>query len=141
VRARVDDKINLSRKFLRRIEELLGAGSALSADASSTLPSLAHTSHKLGAAAVKMADLVSRYCLEVRTSKQPFQLSLFLDIVQEAVLDLEYKAGQSLAAVDGSVGTIVSQLGASLASAMDREFVIHGEFYMKRRKKMWVGVD
>jgi hypothetical protein len=115
------------RKYLRRIEELVAAGDALSADASAPLETLAHTSHKLGSAAVKMTDLVSRYCLEVRTSKQPFQLTLFSDIIQEAVLDLEYKdkAGStSLTAVDGSVGTIVSQLGTSLASAMDQEYVI-----------------
>jgi dynactin 1 len=106
---------------------VLAASEALSAEASAPLGTLAHLSHKLGCAAVKMTDLISRYCLEVRTSKQPFQLSIFSDIVQEAMLDLEYKdqSGSTLlATIDGSIGNIVSRLGTSLASAMDQEYVI-----------------
>lgn len=75
--------------------------------------------------ASKLADLVSRYTLEVRTSKDPFVLATFLDVIHEATTDIKSQ-NKSLLGVQVVINNLSRALTTALASAQDPENIIKG---------------
>lgn len=74
----------------------------------------------------QLATLVSRYTLEVRTSKDPFVLGTFFGIIQEAAVDIRSES-KDLLGVEVILHNLKQKLVPALTATMERENVIKGK--------------
>lgn len=74
----------------------------------------------------KLSDLVSRYTLEVRTSREPFQLSTFMGITQEAAADVRSQSKDMLG-VEVVLRNLQQALTPAVPAALEPENVVKGK--------------
>ena len=74
----------------------------------------------------KLSDLVSRYTLEVRTSREPFQLSTFVGITQEAAADVRSQS-KDLLGVEVVLRNLQQALTLAVSAALEPENVVRGQ--------------
>lgn len=74
----------------------------------------------------KLSDLVSRYTLEVRTSREPFQLSTFASITQEAAADVRSQS-KDLLGVEVVLRNLQQALTLAVSAALEPENVVRGQ--------------
>lgn len=74
----------------------------------------------------QLATLTSRYTLEVRTSKDPFMLSTFFGIIQEAATDIRSESKDMLG-VEVILHNLKQRLAPALTGAMEPENVVQGK--------------
>lgn len=72
----------------------------------------------------QFAELVRRYCSEVRSSREPFQLEVFQGIVQEATVDIGRRSPRPLDDLTALLGQLTQDLGSTLSVAMDADEVV-----------------
>lgn len=82
-------------------------------------------SEDLHASCSQLASLISRYTLEVRTSKDPFVLNTFFGIVQEAAADVRSECKDMLG-VEVVLHTLKQRLTPALSAALEPENVVKG---------------
>ena len=77
---------------------------------------------------------MSRYTFEVRTTKEPFLLSTYNGIVQEAAADIKSQT-KDILGVEVLLRNIRQALGAAMPAAMEQESLIKGEQLIKPLSK------
>ncbi|SCZ96495.1 BZ3500_MvSof-1268-A1-R1_Chr8-2g10234 [Microbotryum saponariae] len=141
----------VTKKLLRRLEELVGSSSALSMDHAEGVDTLSYNSSAIAAAAAKVghalfdmgtssiADLVflisqlassiSAYCTEVRSSKRPFELSHFLAIAKDvAANELGKQTPRPLEEIGALLGQLAQDVGTTLSTAMDPDQIVRLDY-------------
>ncbi|GAA5970337.1 hypothetical protein JCM11641_001670 [Rhodosporidiobolus odoratus] len=119
----------LTKKLLRRFDDLTSNSSALSLEHAEGLETLAYNSSAIAGAVVKLASDMSHYCAEVRSSKQPLQLATLLTIAKEiAAVELGKQSPRPLEEINALLVQLSQNVGTTLTSAMDAERVVKLSF-------------
>jgi dynactin 1 len=87
----------------------------------------------------QLANLVSRYTLEVRTSKEPFVIGTFFGIIQEAAVDIRSES-KDLLGVEVILHNLKQKLLPAPTAAMEPENVIKGEI-LSEHVAVWTEID
>ncbi|KAF8526013.1 dynein associated protein-domain-containing protein [Hysterangium stoloniferum] len=117
----------ISKKLVKRIEDMLIENSALKATLLPQLNSLSVLVSKGVDFAIQLAQSTSGYLADVRAAKHPFQLGGILNIVREiatATMSRRDAALPSWDDVSGSVLQLISDASAVLPLAMEAENVV-----------------
>ncbi|ORY88624.1 dynein associated protein-domain-containing protein [Leucosporidium creatinivorum] len=115
----------VTKKLLRRLDELVSNSSALALEHAQGFETLAYNSSAIASAAAKLATDTSHYLTDVRTSKQPFQLSAVLAIAKEiAATELGKQTQRPLEEINALLAQLVEDVGTTLATAGDGESVV-----------------
>ncbi|GAA5828534.1 hypothetical protein JCM11251_000839 [Rhodosporidiobolus azoricus] len=119
----------LTKKLLRRFDDLNSASSALSDEHAQGFETLAYNSSAIASAVVKLASDISHYVAEVRASKQPLQLSTLLTIAKEiAAVELGKQSPRPLEEINALLVQLSQNIGTTLSTAMDPEHVVKLSF-------------
>ncbi|BGP20858.1 hypothetical protein JCM10213v2_009023 [Rhodosporidiobolus nylandii] len=119
----------LTKKLLRRFDDLTASSSALSLEHAEGFETLAYNSSAISGAVVKLASDISHYCAEVRASKQPLQLSTLLTIAKEiAAVELGKQSPRPLEEINALLVQLLQNIGTTLTTAMDTEHVVKLSF-------------
>ncbi|SGY89595.1 BQ5605_C039g11758 [Microbotryum silenes-dioicae] len=119
----------VTKKLLRRLEELVGSSSALSMDHAEGVDTLSYNSSAIAAAAAKLASSILAYCTEVRTSKRPFELSHFLAIAKDvAANELGKQTARPLEEIGALLGQLAQDVGTTLSTAMDPDQIVRLDY-------------
>jgi dynactin 1 len=134
----------LIRKLLRRFDDLGASSSALSEEHAQGFETLAYNSSAIAGAVVKvrlsdslspsliltlippqLASDISHYCAEIRSSKQPLQLTTLLTIAKEiAAIELGKQSPRPLEEINALLVQLTQNVGTTLMTAMDPEHVV-----------------
>ena len=82
------------------------------------------------ASMAQLSDLVSRYTLEVRTSREPFQLSTFMGITHEAAADVRSQSKDMLG-VEVVLRNLQQALAPAVSAALEPGNVVKGKCMAK----------
>ncbi|SCV67323.1 BQ2448_5969 [Microbotryum intermedium] len=120
----------VTKKLLRRLDELVGSSSALSVDHAEGVDTLSYNSSAIASAAAKqLASNVSAYCTEVRSSKRPFELSHFLAIAKDvAANELGKQSPRPLEEIGALLGQLALDVGTTLSTAMDPDQIVRLDY-------------
>ncbi|GAA6010163.1 hypothetical protein JCM10207_005646 [Rhodosporidiobolus poonsookiae] len=119
----------LTKKLLRRFDDLGGSSSALNLEHAQGFETLAYNSSAISSAMVKLASDISSYCAEVRASKQPLRLTTLHDIAKEvAAVELGKQSPRPLEEVNALLVQLAQNIGTTLTTAMDAEHVVKLSF-------------
>ncbi|GAA5901065.1 hypothetical protein JCM5296_007301 [Sporobolomyces johnsonii] len=115
----------LTKKLLRRFDDLAASSSALNLDHAQGFETLAYNSTAIASAVSKLASDISHYCAEVRSSKQPLQLSTLATIAKEiAAVELGKQSPRPLEEINALLVQLAQDVGTTLTTAMDGEHVV-----------------
>ncbi|GAA5884799.1 hypothetical protein JCM3774_006769 [Rhodotorula dairenensis] len=115
----------LIKKLLRRLDELETAGRAPSLEHAQGLETLAFNSAAIASAMSKLAADTRHYCSEVRSSKEPLQLTTLHGIAKEiAAVELGKQSLRPLNEVHALLVQLVQDMGTALSTALEPEHVI-----------------
>ncbi|GAA5932529.1 hypothetical protein JCM1841_000239 [Sporobolomyces salmonicolor] len=115
----------LTKKLLRRFDDLAASSSALNLDHAQGFETLAYNSTAIASAVSKLASDISHYCAEVRSSKQPLQLSTIATIAKEiAAVELGKQSPRPLEEINALLVQLAQDVGTTLTTAMDGEHVV-----------------
>ncbi|KAI5478786.1 dynactin [Pseudohyphozyma bogoriensis] len=115
----------VTKKLLRRLDDLVATSAALSMEHAHGFETLAYNSSAIASAAAKLATDIAAYCSELRTSKQPFQPSAVLAIAQEVVAtELGKQTGRPLEEIGGLLGQLAQDITTTLGTASDGDHVV-----------------
>ncbi|GAA6009177.1 hypothetical protein JCM11491_005782 [Sporobolomyces phaffii] len=116
----------LTKKLLRRFDDLVENSSALTLDHSEGFETLAYNSTAIAQAVSKLGADVLAYCSEVRTTRQPLQIATLASIAQEiAAVELGKPSARPLDEINALLVQLVNDVGTTLTTAMDSEHVVH----------------
>ncbi|GAA5890444.1 hypothetical protein JCM6882_002923 [Rhodosporidiobolus microsporus] len=119
----------LTKKLLRRFDDLGSSSSALSDEHAQGFETLAYNSSAIASAVVKLASDISHYSAEVRSSKQPLQLATLLTIAKEiAAVELGKQSPRPLEEINALLVQLSQNIGTTLTTAMDPEHVVKLSF-------------
>lgn len=113
----------ISKKLLRRLQDLMRQSSSLNPNHSNAITVLKDNTYDLANVSSRMADLVGRYCSELVSSKEIFQLDTYNDILQEATRDIVKHTGRPLEEFFTLLSHLARDLGITLGVATDPEHV------------------
>ncbi|GAA5851867.1 hypothetical protein JCM8547_000082 [Rhodosporidiobolus lusitaniae] len=128
----------LTKKLLRRFDELTASSSALNAEHAQGFETLAYNSSAIAGAIVKLASDISAYISSLRSSplssssepREPMRLSTLLSIAKEiAAVELgKAQSPRPIEEIHTLLGQLAGNLGTTLAGAMEGENVVKLEF-------------
>ncbi|MBW0486792.1 hypothetical protein O181_026507 [Austropuccinia psidii MF-1] len=111
----------ISKKLLRRLQDLMQQSGSLNPNHSNAMSVLKDNAYDLANVSSRLADLVGRYCSELRSSKEMFQLETYNDILQEATRDIVKHTGKPLEEFFTLLSHLARDLGIALGVATDPE--------------------
>ncbi|GAA5968987.1 hypothetical protein JCM3765_002274 [Sporobolomyces pararoseus] len=115
----------LTKKLLRRFEDLESKSSSLSLDHAEGFETLAYNSTAIAQAVSKLGSDVLAYCNEVRTSKQPLQIGTLSSIAQEiTAVELGKQSARPLEEINALLVQLTTDVGTTLSTAMDAEHIV-----------------
>ncbi|GAA5998800.1 hypothetical protein JCM5350_006650 [Sporobolomyces pararoseus] len=115
----------LTKKLLRRFEDLASKSSTLSLDHAEGFETLAYNSTAIAQAVSKLASDVLAYCNDVRTSKQALQISTLSSIAQEiTAVELGKQSARPLEEINALLVQLTTDVGTTLSTSMDAEHVV-----------------
>ncbi|GAA5880816.1 hypothetical protein JCM16303_005127 [Sporobolomyces ruberrimus] len=115
----------LTKKLLRRFDDLVSNSSALNLDHAEGFETLAYNSTAIAQAVSKLGSDVLAYCSEIRTTKQPLQIETLSSIAQEiAAVELGKQSARPLEEINALLVQLTTDVGTTLATAMDAEHVV-----------------
>ncbi|GJN94727.1 hypothetical protein Rhopal_007818-T1 [Rhodotorula paludigena] len=119
----------LTKKLLRRFDDLNATSSALSVDHAQGFETLAYNSSAIAGAMLKLASDVQHYVVEVRSTKQPLELPTLLAIAKEiAAVELGKQSPRPLEEVNALLVQLTQNIGTTLKTAMEPEHVVKLSF-------------
>lgn len=113
----------ISKKLLRRVQDLMRQSCSLNPNHSNAITVLKDNTYDLANVSSRMADLVGRYCSELASSKESFQVETYNDILQEATRDIVKHTGRPLEEFFTLLSHLARDLGITLGVATDPEHV------------------
>ncbi|GAA5853786.1 hypothetical protein JCM5353_001035, partial [Sporobolomyces roseus] len=115
----------LTKKLLRRFDDLALNSSALNLEHADGFETLAYNSIAISQAVSKLGSDVSAYCAEVRSSKQPLSVATLSSIAQEiAAVELGKQSARPLEEINALLVQLTADVGTTLATSMDSEHVV-----------------
>ncbi|PLW33329.1 hypothetical protein PCANC_25944 [Puccinia coronata f. sp. avenae] len=118
----------ISKKLLRRLQDLMRQSCSLNPNHSNAITVLKDNTYDLANVSSRMADLVGRYCSELVSSKEIFQLDTYNDILQEATRDIVKHTGRPLEEFFTLLTHLARDLGITLGVATDPEHVAKNNY-------------
>ncbi|BGP35932.1 hypothetical protein JCM10296v2_007784 [Rhodotorula toruloides] len=119
----------LTKKLLRRFEDLGASSTALSLDLAQGFETLAFNSSAIASALLKLASDVQSYCAEVRSSKQPLELMTLHTIAKElAAVELGKQSVRPLDEVNSLLSQLTQNISTTVTTAMDPDHVVKLSF-------------
>ncbi|GAA5900012.1 uncharacterized protein JCM6883_006062 [Sporobolomyces salmoneus] len=115
----------LTKKLLRRFDDLASTSSALNLDHAEGFDTLAYNSTAIAQAVSKLASDVLAYCTEVRSSKQPLQIETLASIAREiAAVELGKQSARPLEEINALLVQLSTDVGTTLSTSMEAEHVV-----------------
>ncbi|OAV92880.1 hypothetical protein PTTG_02031 [Puccinia triticina 1-1 BBBD Race 1] len=118
----------ISKKLLRRLQDLMRQSCSLNPNHSNAMTVLKDNTYDLANVSSRLADLVGRYCSELVSSKEIFQLDTYNDILQEATRDIVKHTGRPLEEFFTLLSHLARDLGITLGVATDPEHVARNTY-------------
>ncbi|GAA5897736.1 hypothetical protein JCM8208_000245 [Rhodotorula glutinis] len=119
----------LTKKLLRRFDDLGSTSSALSVDHAQGFETLAFNSSTIAGAVLKLASDVQHYCAEVRSTKAPLQLTTLHGIAKDiAAVELGKQSPRPLDEINALLDQLAQNVGTTVTSAMEPEHVVKLSF-------------
>ncbi|KAH9443907.1 hypothetical protein Pst134EA_025674 [Puccinia striiformis f. sp. tritici] len=118
----------ISKKLLRRLQDLMRQSCSLNPNHSNAITVLKDNTYDLANVSSRTADLVGRYCSELVSSKEIFQLDTYNDILQEATRDIVKHTGRPLEEFFTLLSYLARDLGIVLGVATDPEHVARNTY-------------
>ncbi|BGP04036.1 hypothetical protein NBRC10513v2_007776 [Rhodotorula toruloides] len=119
----------LTKKLLRRFEDLGASSTALSLDLAQGFETLAFNSSAIASALLKLASDVQSYCAEVRSSKQPLELTTLHTIAKEiAAVELGKQSVRPLEEVNSLLSQLSQNISTTVTTAIDPDHVVKLSF-------------
>ncbi|BGP28114.1 hypothetical protein JCM10295v2_007101 [Rhodotorula toruloides] len=115
----------LTKKLLRRFEDLGASSTALSLDLAQGFETLAFNSGAIASALLKLASDIQSYCAEIRPSKQPLELITLHTIAKEiAAIELGKHSVRPLDEVNSLLSQLSQNISTTVITAMDPDHVV-----------------
>lgn len=118
----------ISKKLLRRLQDLMKQSSSLNPNNSNAMAVLKDNTYDLANVSSRLADLVGRYCSGLRSSKETFSLETYNDIIQEATRDVVKHTSRPLEEFFTLLSHLARDLGITLGVAQDPDHVAKNFF-------------
>ncbi|GAA5942628.1 uncharacterized protein JCM15063_000844 [Sporobolomyces koalae] len=115
----------VTKKLLRRFDDLVSASSAIGLEHAEGFETLAYNSTAIAQAVSKLGSDVSAYCTEIRATKQPFEVNALVSIAQEiAAVELGKQSARPLEEINSLVVQLVTDVGTTLSASLEAERVV-----------------
>ncbi|KAK4702285.1 dynactin 1, partial [Phenoliferia sp. Uapishka_3] len=119
----------VTKKLLRRLDDLVSNSSALSMEHAQGFETLAYNSSAIATASAKqppqLASDIAAYCSDVRTSKRPFQPLAVIAIAQEVTAtELGKQTPRPLEEISALLAQLSQDVATTLAAALDHDHVV-----------------
>ncbi|GAA5939048.1 hypothetical protein JCM3775_002659 [Rhodotorula graminis] len=119
----------LTKKLLRRFDDLGSTSSALSVEYAQGFETLAFNSSTIAGAVLKLASDIQYYCAEVRSTKEPLQLTTLHGIAKDvAAVELGKQSPRPLDEINALLVQLAQNIATTVTSAMEPEHVVKLSF-------------
>ncbi|KPV72878.1 uncharacterized protein RHOBADRAFT_38979 [Rhodotorula graminis WP1] len=119
----------LTKKLLRRFDDLGSTSSALSVEHAQGFETLAFNSSTIAGAVLKLASDIQYYCAEVRSTKEPLQLTTLHGIAKDvAAVELGKQSPRPLDEINALLVQLAQNIATTVTSAMEPEHVVKLSF-------------